>query len=117
MSIVAWRVCRWMDVPERHEFARETAHCYFDAKGRRQNKVTSWERFYATEAEAVAVIAANKARAAKQDRAERIRNAAPELLEVLEEALSLEASRWLFHNDALFLRAQAAIAKATGEAQ
>lgn len=118
--IVAWRVTRLMDKPERHEFARETAHCYFDAKGRRQSKTTSWEQFYATEAEAVAVIAANKARAANQDRADRIRRAAPELLEALQQlmsAASLSAAQGVpFAIDSPgIVAARAAITKATGE--
>jgi hypothetical protein len=111
-----------MDVPERREFARETAHCYFDAKGRRQNKVTSWEQFYATEDEAVAGIAANKARAANQDRADRIRRAASELLEALTIARDLIAgdlvgAEWKQACHDFLRQANAAIAKATGEAQ
>jgi len=87
-EIVAWYVDGWSRAPEKHVFAKETEHFYAKARGKREKKVTDWYRYYATESEAIAAIEARQEREAGKKRDDRIRAAAPDLLEALEGYMS-----------------------------
>lgn len=50
-----------------------------------------------------------------QKMVEQLQGERDELLEVVGNALSLEASRWLFHNDALYNRAHKIYSKCTAK--
>ncbi|GEM_PF-6232662 len=106
-ELVAWYVSKWSTEPEKHVFSKETPHFYVRASGRREKKETDWYRFYKTEAEAIASIMARQEGEANKRMADRIKAAAPELLEALECLLEMG------HTKAGDL-ARAAIAKARG---
>jgi hypothetical protein len=70
--IVVWQVSRWTGAePEHKEYAKETAHFYVRADGRRDAKTSRYYQFFATQEEAQAVI--DRRAAAKYDAAERER--------------------------------------------
>lgn len=85
--IVKYLATRWDSKPTRREFERQTDRCLFDAKGRRTNKVSSYERYFDTEEEAQAYIDANNAARKSEKDMARIRDSAPALLEALEGVL------------------------------
>lgn len=113
--VIAWRAYSYGDRVDRVEFERETEHFYFYKSGRRVKK-GGWELLFPSEQAALDWIAARKESAAKAAAEQRIRNAAPDLLEAL---VRLSADEWLDDGDPRLdearAMARAAIAKATGE--
>lgn len=91
MSIIAWEVSRWHSTPERKEYVRETANFYVRENGSRDAKVTSYSKLYADYDEACAAIKARLDSEETKKKAELVRKAAPDLLEALDNLLSVYA--------------------------
>lgn len=100
-------------------FTGETAHKLkheFCGKESLVSKVTIYSTWYPTREEAQAIADANMARKAEQARLKRIRDAAPALLEALEELRKWQAPCGQDPDiDAALAKADAAIAQAKGE--
>lgn len=77
-------VNRWAKTPMVLQIQRETESCIFTGT-RRILKITTGETWYPTREEAQTAIDARIAREQETARVKRIRDAAPELLEALEE--------------------------------
>jgi hypothetical protein len=124
MSVIAWEVHRYSKAPERKEYERETASFYVRSDGRRDAKETSYSKLYADHGEALAAIKRRIAGEEGRKRDELVRKAAPDLLEALEELLSIssvfisaiEASDPSVDFEKWEAKARAAIARARGEA-
>ena len=116
--IVVWYVCRYSNAPERKEYIGETKHFYvksgWDGRPSKTKKVDSFGEHYPTEEQALAVIAARTEREAESRRMKRIRDAAPELLEALQDAVT-STDYDMAPPHPWVKDARAAIAKATGE--
>lgn len=115
MSIVKWMVNTWDDNPRRCEFVKETAQFYIKSNRSRESKVSRYHDIFDTEQEALDFIQYRKQKKEEKKRMDRIREAAPELLEALQD---LDALRGPFPPsdeavDAAWRKASAAIAKAT----
>jgi hypothetical protein len=80
------RRCLGLEDVKEVEFARETDKCLFDAKGRKTLKRSDWEMYHDTREQAQAHINSLMAEHKRKDSDERIRKAAPQLLEALELA-------------------------------
>ena len=124
MSVIAWEVRRYSRAPERKEYERETASFYIRSNGKRDAKETGFSKLYADHGEAVAAIKRCIAGEEARKRDELVRKAAPELLEALEELLSIgsvfisaiEANDPSVDFENWEAKARAAIARARGEA-
>lgn len=124
MSIVKFAVSNYASKPARKEYARETDHFYVRADKRRDAKISSYERYFDTEAEALEFIADRNAKQVHSKEIDQIKRHAVELLEALEECLpclgwehesdeELQREHELGNGHAeLIIRARAAIAKA-----
>ncbi|MDP5553501.1 hypothetical protein P3773_11405 [Pseudomonas aeruginosa] len=119
MSIVKWMVNTWDDNPRRCEFVKETAQFYIKSNRSRESKVSRYHDIFDTEQEALDFIQSRKQKKEEKKRMDRIREAAPELLEALEYAVNrLNSCLILLECDDEFIaketaQARAAIAKAT----
>ena len=117
MSMVWYEVAKAFGrKPTAREFERETANFLIRKDGRRDAKETSGYKWFPTEAEALAAIADRIEKEYKKKAMLRVRNAAPDLLEALEEILD----GYLYGCDMKTKRenikkANAAIARARGE--
>ncbi|MFG8976795.1 hypothetical protein ACVSMJ_10995 [Pseudomonas aeruginosa] len=119
MSIVKWMVGTWDDNPRRCEFVKETAQFYIKSNRSRESKVSRYHDIFDTEQEALDFIQSRKQRKEENKRLKRIQDAAPDLLDALEDAVNrLTSSLILLKCDDDFIKkeiakARAAIAKAT----
>ncbi|HFH3466247.1 hypothetical protein [Pseudomonas aeruginosa] len=119
MSIVKWMVSHWDDNPRLCEFVKETNHFYIKSNKSRESKISRYHDFFDTEQEAIDFIQSRKQRKEENKRLERIQDAAPDLLDALEDAVNrLTSSLILLKCDDDFIKkeiakARAAIAKAT----
>lgn len=114
--IVRWYVPRWGGAPSRREFVRETDKFLVSSRNGRETreaKRSTYYSFYETEEAALAAVAASQATKDERKRIERIRDAAPELLQALQWMLdAYDTEQWC--DTAENKSARAAIAKATG---
>ena len=70
--IIVWHLSHWNNAkPERREYAKETAHFYVRADGRRDAKTSRYYQFFATQG--AAQDACDQRAAAKQEAVERER--------------------------------------------
>lgn len=119
MSIVKWMVTRWCDAPSRYEFKKETTYFYIKSNGGRESKNSRYHVFFDTEQDALKFMEDRNQKQKEDQRLDQIREAAPELLEALEDAVNrLASSLILLKCDDDFIaketaQARAAIAKAT----
>jgi hypothetical protein len=105
------------------EFARETDKCLFDAKGRKTLKCSDWEMYHDTREQAQAHINSLMAEHKRKESDERIRKAAPQLLDALEEITEMycaminsgDCGNWNPETDKEVIKSRAAIAAAKGE--
>lgn len=121
-KIVRWKV--WKGATDRasvfrKEYTRETAHRYVfrDNHGRERLvvKQSNYDLHFDTEQEALDYVAANRAAREERAAAQRVRDAAPDLLAALEGVVA--GYRMVAANPPEWLdAARAAIAKAKGEA-
>ncbi len=91
MSIVKWVVSiSWGDKPVEKVYDRETEHFYIRANRQRDSKISRYERFFDTEAEALEFIADRNAKRVRSKEIDQIKRHAVELLEALERILALD---------------------------
>ncbi|MNO56546.1 hypothetical protein D3C76_470620 [compost metagenome] len=87
MTIVKWTVSPYSK-PARQEYCKETEHFYMHAKGRgRDSKVSSYYKYFDSEAEALEYIRQREENKAEQKRVDQIKRHAVELLEAAERYL------------------------------
>lgn len=102
------------DKVEEFKFERETEKCLFDSRGNKTLKVQDWAVYHDTREQAQAHLDSLNAERNRRISEERIRNAAPALLEALEDALkTAEFENHPFRS--WHEKARAAIAAAKGE--
>lgn len=109
--IIKWTVSPYSK-PERQEYCKETEHFYMHARGRgRDAKISSYIRYFDSEAEALEYIRQREENKLEQKRVDRIKSAGVELLEALEAALTILTDSV---GDFDYDKALAAIVKAKG---
>ncbi|HCL4400166.1 hypothetical protein IPC72_25425 [Pseudomonas aeruginosa] len=94
MSIVKWMVNTWDDNPRRCEFVKETAQFYIKSNRSRESKVSRYHDIFDTEQEALDFIQSRKQKKEEKKRMDRIREAAPELLEACQAFKRLYGRLW-----------------------
>jgi len=86
MSSIWYQACKQFGTaPRAVEFERETDSFLIRKDGRRDAKETTYSKWFRTEAEALAAIADRIEKEERKKAMLRVRNAAPDLLEALEE--------------------------------
>ncbi len=108
MSIVKWMVSHWDDNPRLCEFVKETNHFYIKSNKSRESKISRYHDFFDTEQEALDFIQSRKQKKEEKKRLDRIRDAAPDLLDALIALVECEQT-----TPELWEAARSAIAKAT----
>lgn len=126
MTIVKWSVPKsWGDTPVKKEYVRETEYFYVRADKRRDSKISSYEIYFDSEAEALNFIADRNVKRVRAKEIDRIKSHAAELLEALElaeETLAWAAEPYQENTDLRraaahrLVKVRAAIAKAKGDA-
>jgi hypothetical protein len=113
-NFTKWTASPFGSKPYRKEYSRETEHFYMHARGRgRDSKVSSYVRYFDTEAEALEHIRQREENKLEQKRVDRIKSAGVELLEALELLMGrLDPHDYPAEQGA----ARVAIGKARGEA-
>jgi len=119
MTIVKWQVSPYASTPDRREYDSETKFFYLYRSGmannpRRDQKVSSYYRFFDTEAEALEFIWKRAESKAEQKRVDRINRCGVELLAALESLVLFTNPKP--SNAVALNRAHQVIAKAIGEA-
>lgn len=113
MTFVKWTVSPYSK-PARQEYCKETEHFYMHARGHgRDAKISSYIRYFDSEAEALEYIRQREENKIEQKRVDRIRSAGVELLDALEKVFVVSGDQ-LSITDAFYVRDL--IAKAKGEA-
>ncbi|RTX31092.1 hypothetical protein [Pseudomonas aeruginosa] len=94
MSIVKWMVSHWSDNPRLCEFVKETTHFYIKSNKSRESKISRYHDFFDTEQEALDFIQSRKQKKEEKKRMDRIRDAAPDLLEACQSFSRLHGRLW-----------------------
>jgi hypothetical protein len=117
MTIVKWQVSPYTTTPDRKEYDSETKCFYLYRTGRmsvarRDAKLSTYYRYFDSEAEALEFIRQRAENKNEQKRIDRIKGHGIELLEVLEEVIK----HYPFPDSVIANNAKHVIAKAKGEA-
>jgi len=118
MTIVKWLVSPYASAPERKEYEKETKCFYIYSSGRakvarRDDKSSLYYRYFDSESDAMEYIRRREENKADQRRIDQINRCGVELFEALGKMLDHFESNIPLE---LFELAEAAIAKAKGEA-
>lgn len=85
MTIVKWAASTsWGGEPTKKEYVRETEHFYIKANKQRDSKISRYERYFDSEAEAAQFITDRNATRKRNKEIDQIKRHAVELLEALE---------------------------------
>ena len=111
--IIKWTTSPYNTKPSRQEYCKETEHFYMHAHRRgRDAKISSYTKYFDSEAEALEYIRQRQANKDEQRRVDQIKSAGVELLEALDKMLDHfegNVPLWLFE------LAEGAVAKARGD--